>query len=81
MQDFEWEQRFSLLEHGLVPQGKACPYINNCQLQHTPGCFGDSTVGFSCGAARAHDLGRRTKLAQEFREEYEEITDEVQSEK
>lgn len=63
---FAVEQKFILLEDGLVRANEACPFVNVCDLKTNCPKVNPTENKFSCGAARAHDLVQSSKKAREF---------------
>lgn len=65
------------LVHGLIPAGKACPFLDKCKFKvHTcPTEEKPKSNHFSCAAARLHSALAESTDVPEFREKYGSIVE------
>lgn len=64
---FVIERKHSLLIDGKIPADQRCPFVEACELKQNCSKVEATPIMFSCGAARAFDLIRVTKMAKQFR--------------
>jgi hypothetical protein len=60
------DKRISLLEHGRIPSGKACPFTDKCGLI-TCSKRGPTDVSFSCDFAREFDICQKDTINEKIK--------------